>query len=210
MRRLFGLLVSVTVASALGIGLFATHAWGVAPSLSVPDVSQGVSGRVTVNFTASDFVEPGLGAWTIDLVYDPTVVTAISCSNVSGLSVCNADYANDKVRFAGASALGLTGNFAIASVVFECAGHDGTSALTILPKDIFDATPAHLQPLAPALDNGSIVCGESGRLPSHMPHAGSGGAPIDGKLALSLIGLLGMVSIIAVSRAVPYMRRKNA
>jgi hypothetical protein len=201
MRRLFGLLVSVVVAGVF----FSTQAWGAAPSLAVPDVSQGVSQRVTVNFTASDFTEPGLGAWTIDLGYDPTVVDAISCSSAANLSVCNANYANDKVRFAGASASGLTGDFAIASVVFECADHAGTSALTILPKDVYDATPAHLQPMSPTLDNGSIVCGPSS---SGMPVAGSGGGPIDGKLAISLIGLLAMVSIMAVSRALPYARRK--
>jgi hypothetical protein len=208
MRRLFGLLVSVAVAGAFGVGLLASQALGAGPTLSVPDVSQNLSERVTVNFRASDFGEPGLGAWTIDLVYDSTQVTAISCSSAANLSVCNADYSDHSVRLAGASAQGLTGDFAIASIVFECRDRAGMSPLTITPKDIYDATPAHLQRIEPALDHGSITCAVSGRLPTHMPEAGSGGGPIDGKLALALVGLLGMMSIMAVSRAVPYLRRR--
>lgn len=210
MRRLFGFLVSFVVAGAFGVGLFVSQALGVGPTLSVPDVSQNLSQRVTVNFNATDFAEPGLGAWTIDLTYDATVVEAISCSDAAGVSVCNANYSDHAVRFAGASAQGLTGDFAIASIVFECRDRAGMSPLTIMPKDVYDATPAHLQPIDPALDHGSITCTLAGRLPSHLPDAGSGGAPIDGKLALSLIGLLGMISIMAVSRALPYLRRRVA
>jgi hypothetical protein len=62
-----------------------------------------------------------LGAWTLDLSYDPRVVRVDACT-ASGGSVCNAAYGAGTVRLTGASAQGLTGRTLLGTVTVSAVG----------------------------------------------------------------------------------------
>lgn len=66
-------------------------------------------------------VTGNLGAWTIDVTYDPKAVKVIDCKGQNG-SVCNASFAAGTVRITGASASGLSGTQTLATISFERIG----------------------------------------------------------------------------------------
>ena len=47
------------------------------PQISIIDTRQVPGAELSVELSAFNIPDPGLGAWTIDVMYDPTVVTAI-------------------------------------------------------------------------------------------------------------------------------------
>ena len=195
------LLAAVLAASVLGAALAASHVSGAGPTLSLSDNHQVPGRATTVSFTASDFGIPGLGAWTIDIEYDPDIVSAAACSaRADAVTLCNASFANDTVRVVGASARGITGDFAIATIVFECV-HNGLTALTIEPRDLMDATPRDLQPIDAALDHGSVTCRKM-----RMPDTGAQDAP-DGGALIALAGILAALGLAATGRGVLVRRR---
>jgi hypothetical protein len=113
----------------LGIALMARgeFALGAAqPTVRVEPASANVSadGSVTVRLRALDILAPGVGATTIDIQYDDAVVDATACTP-GGTYLCNRDYAADKVRMTGASALGASGNIALADITFKAVGQPG-------------------------------------------------------------------------------------
>lgn len=114
----------------------------------------------TVNLTAENINSPGLGAWEIGIVYDPSVVSAVSCSPQNG-SVCNANFASNQVRVTGASASGLVGDSTLASVTFRCASDTDTTALTLSVPVVADATVGGPLPIDTTEINGSIACTDS-------------------------------------------------
>ena len=63
----------------------------------------GESDSVTVQANVGD---PGLGAWTLDVHYDSSVIDATGCTAEQG-GVCNPNFANGTVRITGAVARGL-------------------------------------------------------------------------------------------------------
>ncbi len=109
-------------------------------------------GNVTVSLMASaDTVE--IGAWTVDIAFDPAVLDAISCvPHPSG--VCNAEFNVMTVRSVGATALGLSGLVELAQITFQgiglggdCSGLDLTAETLVNPLG---------EPISMGLINGNI------------------------------------------------------
>jgi len=186
--------VAVLAGSILGMVLIASQAFAADPWVSIGDGATDTGAKVSVNLTASDIGDPGLGAWSIDIMYDPDVVTAVDCENgPDQIAVCNPDYRDDTVRVAGASAGGITGDIQLAEITFRCGDSVGDTALTIDLPDFSDATPGDLQTIDAATNNGSISCGVA------LPATGSHGSSDSGML-MALMGILAAVGLAAVGR----------
>lgn len=144
--------------AVLAGGLFLVmSAWAASGSLTVTDgtAEPGETGDVEL---ISDVEEPGLGAWTADITYDNTVVTAVGCTEAAG-SVCNPDFADDTVRVTGASATGHEGETLLATISFQCGDEEADSPLTLSVEVFSDATIGDPQPIEPAeFNDGTFTC----------------------------------------------------
>ena len=160
-----GLLLAGSVSAQDGGGLNISNG-GAAP---------GDSDEVTL--TATDIGDPGLGAWSIDISYDDSVMTAVDCDAEEG-GVCNPNFADDTVRISGASAQGLLGTTTLGTIEFECNDEGGSSDLTIDPATFADATiggPAAID--ASPVSNGTFTCvtGAPATGTGFTPDAGANG-----------------------------------
>jgi hypothetical protein len=168
--RLLGLAAAVTAI----VGLFvATQAWAgaVTGTLGVESAEIAPGDRETVTVFA-EVPEPGLGAWTVDvMVEDPDQVTIIDC-DVPTHSVCNPDYPGDlpTVRFAGAVAEGLVGDdIEIGTITIECADEEGSSVLSLSTAGFADATIGGPVEIAVTESPGTISCTEEAARPTRRP-----------------------------------------
>jgi hypothetical protein len=87
----------------------------------VPDASRVERGQpLTVQVVAGPPAD-GLGAWVVDLDYDPALlrVTACAADVRDATAVCNAEYGAGTVRLTGASVSGLRQATPIGQVTFE-------------------------------------------------------------------------------------------
>lgn len=103
-----------------GDGPAAAAGSGMAITMQSGAVTPG--GSVTLSLDAHADA-PGIGAYTVDITFDPAVVHAESCDSDPGL--CNKAAAPDRVRLAGISLEGLSGDVKIADIVFSAAGAPG-------------------------------------------------------------------------------------
>jgi len=210
LSRLASLIASLT-ALAAAAALATLPALAQQPELSISDATEELGGEVSVELSASGFSAPGLGAWTLDIIYDPAVVTAIDCDvGPVQVEVCNPEFAGDTVRLAGADADGIEGDFSLGRITFQCADREAETALTVSPLHIADATPGDLQPIDAALRHGSITCVEAEIAPAaptpgpSFPHAGGGG--LDENALPSLMGALIALGLAALGSAVMLRR----
>lgn len=119
-------------------------------------LEKGQSG--SVDLRAVNAGQPGLGAWSIDIIYQPTLVAVVGCVAKQD-GVCNAQFSNEAIRIVGANSSGLTGDINLATISFKRV-KEGTSPLR-LKLDVFaDASPGGPQDLSASvtLRDGSIVC----------------------------------------------------
>ena len=154
-----GLLVAAMIAS--------TEIMAQAPVVAVGSTSASVGGQGVVELEALEIVAPGLGAWTIDVVYDPEIASVVECEADHG-GVCNPAYAEDRIRVAGTSVYGLPGNQRLAVISFAC-NAVGQSDLVPVLRVLADATPGGLLPVDAAVQSGSISCAEQGVVPAPGP-----------------------------------------
>lgn len=108
------------------------------PKVTISSGSVSVGGSVTIEVTAN---EPlfAIGAYSIDIVYDRSLVSATACTpHLSG--VCNANYSEDTVRLVGASADGLRGDVLLASIQFLAGEKLGMASLSITVSTFTDST----------------------------------------------------------------------
>ncbi len=155
---------SIVAVIALGaVLLAASQAYAQSEAVSVGSATINPGASNSVDVQSINIASPGLGAWEIGITYDPSVVTPLSCSESSG-SVCNANFASNRVQIVGASAGGLTGDATLASITFECIT-EGTSVLAISLDVFADATEGGPQPISPGIQNGLITCTDSSGLP---------------------------------------------
>ena len=112
-----------------------------------------------------------LGAATIEIQYDPDILTITGCTEDPGsafdLAVCNANMAADKVGVTAISAKGVSGNVVLAQISFQATGVEGDTSPLILAADPFADPSAH--GIEVTLQNGQIDvrAGEDHRL--HLP-----------------------------------------
>jgi hypothetical protein len=157
LKRL-GLAVAVATAVLAIAGFVAGSVMAVSGSISLSSGSAEPDGGTgTVNLT-SNVGAPGLGAWTVDISYDTSVVSVSDCAPAQG-GVCNPAFGDGVIRITGASATGLTGEKDLGTITFECADADGSTDLT-MSLDVFaDATIGNPTDISPATRNdGSFAC----------------------------------------------------
>ncbi|MDZ4278361.1 MAG: dockerin type I domain-containing protein [Dehalococcoidia bacterium] len=158
-------------------------------AVSIENATLSVGAQGGVDLEALDIPAPGLGAWIIDVAYNPAIVTVKDCTPHPA-GVCNEAYDADTVRTAGASAGGLEGDTTLANIEFTCDA-EGVSPLTITIQELADATEGDPQPIDATIDNGSITCNEGG--PNLLGDANCDGEvnSIDAALVLQLeVGLI--------------------
>ena len=189
---LAGIVIALIVAAQVSA---ASHA------LRIGDGTADVGGAVSVKVEAQGITDPGLGAWTVDITYDPSVVSVADCTPQQG-GVCNAEYGTDMVRVVGANATGLQGDTLLADIVFACGDAEGASPLILTVRLFADATVGDPQDIDATISNGSITCG-------HGPPPNPTVIPIDdfGPLGTGLgysdrSGLAWLVGALAAAGAV--------
>ena len=147
-----GVLILGLVAGLLSLSQAAAQEETVA--IGSATIAVGESG--SVELAAQNIAEPGLAAWSIDVIYDPDVVVVVDCIP-ENFGVCNPNLASDTVRVTGASAAGLVGDTSLASLTFTCLA-EGTSPLTVISRDFADGTLGRPQAIDVAIADGNIVC----------------------------------------------------
>ena len=198
MKKSIGILA--VVAAAIAALVLAGTAFAQDGGVSVSDGSADDGGTGDVTVDVADVGGDGLGAWTIDITYDNSLLTATDCSAEQG-GVCNENFTDDSVRVTGASAGGISGDTSLGSITFECDG-EGESDLTIALSVFADATIGDPQDLSPSISNGTFTCGGDDPEPTVVtggPKVGtgfeSGSSSLSWVIALfAAIGALGLAA----------------
>lgn len=123
-------------------------------SISSPSVDVGSEGDAVVEVVYD--LTPGIGAWTIDITFDTSIVSVAECDALLATAVCNPEYEDDTVRIVGAS-LGIESEAVLGRITFLC-DQAGESALEISVETLADGTIGDPQLLAPHLEDGTITC----------------------------------------------------
>jgi len=154
-RHRLGILIPLLI--VIGVALFpSSQVAAQDETITIDSLTLPEDGQGSVELKALNMPAPGLGAWLIDIVYDPAVVSATSCDSVQPFSVCNAQFLEDTVRLAGVDENGLQGDVALAIISFTCQAV-GTTALTINAHRLADTASVDI---AATVEDGSITCGE--------------------------------------------------
>ena len=134
-------------------------AGGSDAELSAGNATASVGQEGSIELKASGIGTPGLGAWTVDVKYDSSILSASTCTAASsqGLSFCNPKYASDTVRVVGANAQGLSGDISLATMAFRCS-KAGKSDLTVSASTLADATVGNPTDIKHHEKTGSITC----------------------------------------------------
>ncbi|MCH8993404.1 MAG: hypothetical protein IH959_00345 [Chloroflexi bacterium] len=189
---ILGVIAGVVVVAALVLGLGATQVAAQEEAIRIGSATAALGEASSVDLDALGMVGPGLGAWSIDIQFDPAIIIASSCGPQNG-SVCNPAFAENTVRVVGANASGLAGDSLLAAITFQCVG-EGTSVLTVVIQNLADATPGDLRPIDAATQNGSFTCGQQ--------VAGQGETIQIGSLSMA-VGEEGAVNLDALAMAAP-------
>lgn len=155
--------------------------------LSISSASATTGESAAVTLAASGIPDPGLGAWSVDVTYDPNVVSVAACSPDNG-SVCNEAFADDTVRVVGADAAGLVGSSTLAGITFSC-DSSGTSTLALTVNTFADATPADLQPIDATVVDGAVTCSAAAVEGAPTIQMESGQAAVGDQVVLNLDAL---------------------
>ncbi len=190
----------------------------ISATLSVQAGTGVVGGIATVNIVASHMLEPGLGAWTVDMTFDPsrlspTSVNQRGCTGYFG-TVCSMHYSATQARFTGASASGLLGDITLGTAFFRCLG-PGTTAVSLTTNVFADANPNSPQNIDVDINNGTVTCLEPATTvppvatptpPSSLPPSGGGNGrqPITPWWPVALLAAGGAMAFGAV-----WMRRRR-
>src|SRR3990170_4504539 len=184
-RIRFGLVGAAAVGLALVAGLLvAAQVSAQGGTLGVGSAEAAPGDEATVAVTAN--VPDGLGAWTLDITYDPDVVTPTDCDGGDANSVCNTEYTADSVRVTGASAQGIDEETVLGNITFECGDAEDESDLTIVINVFADATIGDPQDISADTEvtNGTITCAEPAPVPTAtvkvIAPTGTGGATDSG------------------------------
>lgn len=135
---------------------------GATVTFVVDDGTAAVGQTATVDLEALDVGTPGMGAWTIDVAYDSSVVSATcEVDDAAGLQFCNPSFDDGDglaLRLASANASGTDpGDLLLMTMTFTC-NTAGTSDLTISVDTLADATVGNPVDINHTEDHGSITC----------------------------------------------------
>ncbi len=226
MRTVKALRLAAAVAVALIAGIvIVSHVSAQLPVLRVTSATASPSASAEVDVEARDMGTPGLGAWEIGVVYDSSLLTAVSCTGQQG-SVCNTSFASNRVQIVGANASGLQGTNVLASITFRCNG-EGSSDLSIVIDELSDATIGGPSPIGPGINAGRVTCVESSGLPdvpssdddddaaaeviTTLPSSGQGtGRPNTVNWLIAAAASLGLVTIVSLGAARFFAQRRDS
>ena len=147
-------------------------------TLHVDSATIAVDGDANVDVEVLGVGPPGLGAWSVDIGFDDSVVAAISCDPFNG-GVCNPAFSVNSARVTGASANGLDGDTLLVTLRFRCVAL-GSSPLTLTINVVADATIGDPQELKTVIQNGNITCQEAVPIPTATPTLPPPPPPPDG------------------------------
>ncbi len=155
------------------------------------------SGDQTTVAVVAEAPSPGIGAFTVDIYYDPNVLTATSCTSSIGL--CNVAFSSISVRAVGASATGFQGTLDLADITFQAVGSDGEcSALT---PDAVQVTDPEGTDLGVTVFDG-VACVSAGPGPgSVFIGIDHDGAPLDINPGPSIVGSGAQTTVAVVAEA---------
>ena len=156
------LAAAAVIALIAGIAII-TQVSAQLPTIVVSSATINPGSTGNINLSARDIGPPGLGAWEIGVVYDSSVVTATACTAQAG-SICNENFASNRVQVVGANPTGLPGTNVLANITFRCNG-EGTTELTVIIDEFADATTGGPRPIGPGINAGRITCEDSAGLP---------------------------------------------
>ena len=204
--RRFVLLLIVGALLALGALWLArtANAQELKVTISVPRLAVGEENGMDLE--AGGMSASGLGAWTIDVMFDPDLIAPTLCET-GALSVCNPDFADGTVRIAGATteAFPPEGNLLLATMFFECLA-PGEAELTVVPQILVDQTLGDPQAIDATVESGSFTCEEEEVTLAPTPTVavlaptGTGGQPETGDIVRWLIAAfagLGLACIVS-------------
>lgn len=163
-RRLAFVAILVALASTTGMLLSFVRAGAAEGTLRVSSVEAGVGTTGAVTLSSQDVGEPGVGAWTIDVGYDPATLTVVDCEAEQG-GLCNEAYAPDAVRVAGISLSGLVGDADLAHITFLCKAA-GLSPLDVEAQIFSDASVGEPQEINYVIQGGLATCSEDPPTPT--------------------------------------------
>jgi hypothetical protein len=196
MKGIKGLTLGTAVAAFLVVGglMLASQVFAATGTAQISDGSAAPGGSDTVELSALDVTDPGLGAWTIDIFYDPDVITPVDCSATQG-GVCNVDFPGDAVRITGAVAVGLEGDTSLGTIEFECADAEGESPLEVSLFTFADGTLGGPQDIDATTVDGTFTCAEAGPTATEapqLPSTGVAGGDDNGSMAWIIAALAGL------------------
>ncbi len=152
-----GGLAAVVVLLVLVAGTLTPRASAESTVLSIGSVSVRTGASTTLDLRAEDIPSPGLGAWTIGIIYDSSVLTVLSCGGGVGTSECNPSFSGNRVQITGAFAEGQLFDVLLASITFAC-DRTGASDILLIVDDFADATDGSPVPMSFKLQFGRISC----------------------------------------------------
>ena len=153
---LLALLLSLVTAAVAPSGASGQGGFGfeeVSFTVSVGSLDLDVGEQRSVDLRLTDLSGP-VGAWTIDITYDPGVVSITDCIVLTN-SICDTSRSADTLRVTGASATGLAADTTLATIGFRCE-REGRSSLSV------SAESGAIPELVYEIDtrDGSISCQE--------------------------------------------------
>ena len=156
----------VLIATGGILSLHGNLAWGSDTATvrigSDPSVPPG--GSTTVPLEILGAPAPGVGAATVDIMYDPSVVDPTGWSGGPGFDMaqCSPDYERDgvnpdTVRCTAISAAGVSGDSLLADITFQCIG--GGGRCSNLDVSVVTFTDPDGNPISVTDEDGQICCG---------------------------------------------------
>lgn len=136
-----------------------------------PDINPGpafaANGDTATVSLVTEAPDDGLGAWNIDVHYDPSVLSVVDCVPYGGLAVCNPAFSVVEVRVVGADASGIFGAFNLADITFEMVGSEGECS--ILEPEIVQYATVDAEELTPDVFVGAVCNPLSAPAPTPTP-----------------------------------------
>jgi len=174
-----GALVGVLVALALVL-LVGDPASSTGTATIRVGSAEGASGtEVMVRLEALGVPEPGLGAFTVDVTYDPNVASPVACQKDPAGTLdavfCNTAFSGNAVRVGGFRASsGATGGVALAEITFRLVGKEGTcGSLDPAAEEFADTDGRSIVPLDLAPGSLCVKGTSGGSTPSGATPAGA-------------------------------------
>jgi hypothetical protein len=169
-----GILAFALVGAALAGSGAQDAVAGADPQVSVTSAEAPAGGEVTVSIEG-DSGDAAIGAFTIDLVYDPSVAVARECTTSHGL--CEPAINASTARVAGISLGGLMGHIEFVDITFDVVGTAG--AVTVLDVQVIELADLDSKDLLPRTE---VTDGEI-RVSSSPAAALKGDADCDGQIS---------------------------